>query len=169
MDNRYHRRELCCLPHRVRRLFCWAELKRFVVALSLVIWHPTTACGTCELRTRQGVDATKWYPELTAALTRAQGDPTTDGEVSVLNELRVSDFNALMARKRADLESGRASPIALRPARRRQQPERCLLRGHHTGAETRQIWARAVHQLKLEGLVAKRADSLYQPGFRSTA
>ena len=36
--------------------------------------------------------------------------------------------------------------------------------GHCSPSEARVIWDRAVHPLKLEGLVAKRAQSVYVPG-----
>ena len=41
-----------------------------------------------------------------------------------------------------------------------------LLVGHFEDSG-RQLFEQAVHQLKLEGLLAKRADSLYRPGVRS--
>jgi len=147
--------------------------------------------GACELRSRNGANATKWFPELSRSLAEVQGGPfIVDGEVCVLDEVGRSDFDALQDRARRRKWYEGARPVTycvfdllaaggkdftglalserkailadlLSPA-----PRFVLLVGHfEEHAET--LFKSAVHQLKLEGLVAKRADSVYRPGTRS--
>ena len=54
-----------------------------------------------QLVTRNGADATKWFPEVVAGLSGLRGGPhVLDGEVCVLDELDRSDFNRLQNRAR---------------------------------------------------------------------
>lgn len=44
--------------------------------------------GNCKLRTRNGADASQWFPEVCRSLAAVKGGPyVTDGEVCVLDEL----------------------------------------------------------------------------------
>lgn len=57
--------------------------------------------GTAQLRTRNGTDATTWFPEVTHSLTNfKKGHCVVDGEVCVLDEIGRSDFNQLQDRAR---------------------------------------------------------------------
>lgn len=147
--------------------------------------------GECELRSRNGADATNWFPELSASLAQVKGGPfVVDGEVCVLDEMGRSDFAAVqdVALRRKGFEGARpvtygvfdllacdgrdltGLPLidrkkalleTLDPA-----PPFVLLVGHFE--EYIEILFKCeVHHLNLAGLVAKRADSVYQPGIRS--
>jgi bifunctional non-homologous end joining protein LigD len=62
---------------------------------------PEFGDGKCELRTRQGADATKWFPEIAQALARVKGGPyVTDGEGCVLDEMGRSNFDRFQDRAR---------------------------------------------------------------------
>lgn len=51
------------------------------------------------MKTRQGLDCTKWFPEVERALSRFRGGPhIVDGEVCVLDDLGRSDSDRLRAR-----------------------------------------------------------------------
>src|SRR6476659_4887178 len=57
--------------------------------------------GECQLRTRRGADATRWFPEVALALGARRGGPyVTDGEICVFDETGRSNFNRLQARAR---------------------------------------------------------------------
>ena len=148
--------------------------------------------GKCKLRTRNGADASRWFPEVCRSLAAVEGGPyVTDGEVCVLDELGRSDFGKLQDRARrrrwnegADpavycvfdlLAEGDdvmlGDPLYERKARLREvlgtgSLPAVLVVGHFVDAG-RQLFDPAVHQPKVEGLVAKRADSPYRPGIRS--
>ena len=53
-----------------------------------------------QLKSRGGIDATRWFPEVAAALTGLDTGSVLDGEVCVLDEVGRSDFNRLHARAR---------------------------------------------------------------------
>ena len=148
--------------------------------------------GKCKLRTRGGADATKWFPEVAMSLAAIKGGPfITDGEVCVLDHLGRSDFDRLQvrARRRRFVEGGdmvgfavfdllvdRGQDITREPLAARKVilgellypvPDYVLLVGSfQTG--TARVFSEAVMGLGLEGLVAKRLDSTYQPGVRTT-
>jgi bifunctional non-homologous end joining protein LigD len=148
--------------------------------------------GTAQLRTRNGADATAWFPEVVVSLSRVKGGPhICDGEVCVLDEHGRSDFNRLQDRARrrrwyvgADpvtycvfdlmVENGKdltQLPLTKRKAllMKRLVGLPSILRvGHFHADVAKQVFEVAVHQLKLEGLVAKRANSVYQSGVRSS-
>ncbi|MCY1263152.1 Multifunctional non-homologous end joining protein LigD [compost metagenome] len=143
------------------------------------------ATGTPALRLRQGSDATTWFPELAADLARLPAGAVLDGEVCVLDDIGRPDFDRLHARALrrrwypgADLvvlcafdllaycgRDLRALPIEQRKAQLQQ-----LLAGTTTGllyvsAVEDGTWLyHQVLQLKLEGVVAKRAGSAYTAG-----
>ena len=58
-------------------------------------------------------------------------------------------------------------PLEARKARLAALLSPALYVGHFTADEGRVMFEQAVHQLQLEGLVAKRLGSLYRPGERS--
>ncbi|MGH8825747.1 MAG: non-homologous end-joining DNA ligase [Jiangellaceae bacterium] len=144
---------------------------------------------------RSGIDATIAYPEL-AGLSAALGGRTVvlDGEVAVLGPEGGSDFGALAPRMhvrsvaRAEelaarvpvtyvvfdvLSLDRRSTLALPYAQRRQLLEELMPSGPHwqvspafTGGGTDLL--EASRRMGVEGIVAKRLDSPYRPGQRST-
>ena len=72
------------------------------------------------LRTRNGFDATRWFPEIVAGLAMVPGGPhVVDGELCVQDEIGRSDFDKLQER-------------ALAPALQARCPSSCLLRVRHS-------------------------------------
>ncbi|NDZ11458.1 hypothetical protein C7T35_23955 [Variovorax sp. WS11] len=147
--------------------------------------------GACELRTRNGADATNWFPEVARSLAAVPGGPyVTDGEVCVLDELGRSDFDRLQDRARRRRWYEGADPVAYCvfdllvdggkditavPLLQRKQaladlldpaPPNVLVVGHFD-SDGHRFFHEAVLPLKLEGLVAKWATSPYTPGKRS--
>lgn len=142
-----------------------------------------------ELRTKNGANCSAWYPEIRETLAKVPGGPhVIDGEVCVLDDLGRSDFNRLQDRSRRrrwyagcdqvtycafDLlfQDGRnimSLPLVERKARLAK-----LLNGINgvlvvgdLPAEAA-LFTEAVEPLLLEGIVAKRRASTYQPGVRS--
>jgi bifunctional non-homologous end joining protein LigD len=147
--------------------------------------------GTVQLRSRNGADATRWFPEITQALAQVKGGQyVIDGEMCVLDELGRSDFDKLQDRARRrrwfegaspvvycvfDLLVNRGVDITQQPLAQRKaalarlfKPARPgILVVRHFDDQPGRIFEEAVIPLKLEGLVAKRAASVYQPGVRS--
>lgn len=143
------------------------------------------------LRTRNGADATKWFPEITKSLALVSGGPyVTDGEVCVLDDQGRSDFERLQDRAKrrrwyegADhvvycvfdllVEQGvdiTGSPLIRRKAalaKLFKKPLPSILVVGHLEDHGEELFRNAVHELKLEGLVAKQANSRYLPGVRS--
>jgi bifunctional non-homologous end joining protein LigD len=144
------------------------------------------------LRTRGGADATGWFPEIAKALGTLRGGPFVfDGEVCVLDEEGRPDFDKLQDRARRrrwfpgatpvvycifDLLVDRGTDITRLPLVKRKEAlarllgkalPNVLLVGHFDGADGLTVFEKAVLPMKLEGLVAKRALSTYQPGVRS--
>ena len=147
--------------------------------------------GTARLWTRNSADATLWFPEIVESLSELRGGPYVfDGEVSVLDDLGRSDFIRLQhrARERRSFEGAdkvaycifdllmdgganiMGKPLVERKRRLREiltPPLDGLQYVQHKDERGRELYEQAVMQLKLEGIVAKRADSIYQPGVRS--
>lgn len=147
--------------------------------------------GSCKLKSRNGANATKWFPELYDALSRVPGGPyLVDGEVCVLDDLGRSDFDALHARAARrrrvegadpvtycvfDLIAEQGVDLSRQPLIYRKERLRKVLTPAphsvlvvtHLEDHGRQLFEQAAEQLKLEGIVAKRADSFYQSGVRS--
>ncbi|MDM0047573.1 RNA ligase family protein [Variovorax sp. J22R115] len=147
--------------------------------------------GKCQLRTRGGANATRWFPEVSQSLARVQGGPyVTDGEVCVFDERGRSDFDRLQHRglRRRWVDGGdpvgyavfdlmvhRGIDVTRRTLMQRKAllaelldpcPDNVLAIGHFE-EDIPRVFNNAVLSLKLEGLVAKRADSIYVPGTRS--
>ncbi|MDM0030288.1 ATP-dependent DNA ligase [Variovorax saccharolyticus] len=147
--------------------------------------------GQCRLRTRGGADATRWFPEVAESLAAVRGGPyVTDGEICVFDDIGRSDFKRLQDRARRRRWSEGCAPVSYavfdlmvdhgiditqRPLFQRKallrelldpSPNNVLAVGHFD-SDIPRIFNDAVLGLKLEGLVAKRDDSLYLPGTRS--
>lgn len=114
-----------------------------------------------------------------------------DGEVVVLDDLGRSDFDRLQARGRRrgwyegaepvvfavfDCLATEGKPILSVPLIERKRILTSVLRegplgimtvGHFEHFMARELFEGAVHSIGLEGLVAKRPESIYQPGVRS--
>ena len=144
------------------------------------------------LQSRNGADATRWFPEITTALAGVDGGRfVTDGEVCVVDDIGRSDFSRLHARARmrgyrpgADLvayfvfdllvDSGKSVmglPLAERKNRlaklfRGKPPSILVVGAIDTQGEA--LYSQAL-ALKLERIVAKRKDSTYTPGVRTTS
>lgn len=148
--------------------------------------------GKATLISKSGADATAWFPEVASGLAAIPGGPhLLDGEAVVLDELGRSSFERLHARARrrrwypgADpvvfatfdllVDGGQevtALPVLERKARLARlldpAPASALLVGHFDADHGPSLFANAVIQLGLEGLVAKRLESPYRPGTRS--
>lgn len=147
--------------------------------------------GVVRLATRNGADATKWFPEIVQGLaTISDGPHIIDGEVCVLDGFGRSDFARLQDRAHhrrwyegcdpvvfcafdllaRDGHSLISLPIEARKAQLGEllTPARpsVLYVGHFDAEHGRELFEHA-KELKLEGLVAKRLGSLYTPGERS--
>ncbi|MBT2326249.1 hypothetical protein J7E62_28385 [Variovorax paradoxus] len=147
-----------------------------------------------ELRTRHGADATKWFPEVVKSLSSIKGGPfVTDGEVCALDHLGRSDFERLQDRASRRRWFPGAAPVTYavfdllvdqgvdvtqlplieRKARLAQLlkvPPLSVLFVNHFDNEAHDINSivrDAVVPFELEGLVAKRKDSVYRPGART--
>lgn len=146
--------------------------------------------GRARLKSRNGADATKWYPEL-QSLSALPGEPILDGEVCVLDELGRSDFNRLQDRSRRrgrptgsegvvycvfDLLSHRGKDMREQPLSKRKAALKRLLSKAPASVMLVQdvpgqvpwLYTQAL-SLELEGIVAKRLDSQYLAGQRSDA
>jgi bifunctional non-homologous end joining protein LigD len=147
--------------------------------------------GPIRMWARSGAEITIAYPEL-APLGRVLNDAVLDGEVVVFNEAGRPSFTALAERMHVRDPHRAARLAASMPvmymifdllrldgvdltthpyAERRALLESLALNGSHwlvppslsDGAAT----AAAAEENSLEGVVAKRTDSLYRPGLRS--
>ena len=147
--------------------------------------------GKAHLRSRNGADYSKSFPEVIAGLAQlGDGPHILDGEVVVLDDQGRSDFNALQdrARRRKPRESdppavfmvfdalaidGKAL-IGLAVEQRKALLQALLSEGvpavhyvEHFDAEHGPSLHKQAVRLELEGLVAKRLGSVYKPGERS--
>ncbi|HTX05608.1 MAG TPA: non-homologous end-joining DNA ligase [Steroidobacteraceae bacterium] len=147
------------------------------------------------LRSRRGIDLTEQFPEIVAELAAFGADRMVlDGEIVVLGAGGRPSFNALQNRAqrrgREDVaQAQRAAPAVLvcfdllhfagintRSAPyedRRRYLAQCLLPAAHiqlihASPDAETLYAAAIAG-GYEGVVAKRRDSLYQPGQRSAA
>jgi bifunctional non-homologous end joining protein LigD len=147
--------------------------------------------GSVELRTRRGRRCESEFPEI-VAVSRGLPDVVLDGEIVVLNHNNEPDFAALRTRLGTSAKRA-AHSAALRPAtffafdvlwhkatdlrnrplsHRRTVLESLPLRGAVAGVDFYAGGAGAVMEFararRLEGVVVKRADSVYRSG-RSAA
>ena len=147
------------------------------------------------LQSRRGIDYTAQFPEIVAELAALGVDRMIlDGEIVALGPDGRPSFNALQNRAQrrgaADIADGqRQTPVVLvcfdllhfaginlRSARygdRRRYLSQCLLPSAHiqlihAGKDAEALYAAAMAS-GYEGVVAKRLDSIYQPGQRVAA
>src|SRR5688572_7014992 len=151
--------------------------------------------GAVRLQSRRGIDLTAAFPEIVADLGgQAVDGMILDGEIVVLDADGRPSFNALQNRvqlkgAREIGDAQRAAPAALvcfdllhfaglnlRDAPytdRRRWLTQCLLPGAHIQLVHVSDDADTLYSVALdhgfEGIVAKRRDSVYQPGKRSNA
>lgn len=144
------------------------------------------------LQTKSGADCTLWYPEVVEALATLPGGPhVIDGEACVLRPDGVSDFNAFQERARRrrwypgaprvtlcafdllihDGERITELPLVERKHRLQQLlagvPKQAILFVGDLPADPAVFQAMIGADLPIEGVMAKRRDSTYQPGMRS--
>lgn len=141
------------------------------------------------LRTKEGADATVWFPEVVAALALLPSGSILDGEVVVMDDIGRPDFNRLHARAMRrrwypgadhvaycvfDMLAVRGQDIRAEPIERRRAALKRLLTPLPDGlllvtSVDDGVWLyQQVLALGLEGVVCKRAGSTYQSGVRST-
>jgi bifunctional non-homologous end joining protein LigD len=147
------------------------------------------------LHSRRGIDLTAVFPEITADLaSQANGHMVLDGEIVALDANGRPSFNALQNRVQLKTsneiaKAQRDTPavlvcfdllhfagVNLRDAPyvdRRRYLSQCLLPSTriqliHVAADAEQLYAAATSN-GFEGIVAKRKNSIYQPGKRSSA
>lgn len=149
--------------------------------------------GAVTLHTKNGADATKWFPETVKALATLQGGRYVfDGEICALDDLGRSTFEVLQERARRrrwyegappvvyavfDLLVNAGVDITQQPLSARKSalvklfengvPGILPVTGFDGEGQGTWLFKGPVHQLKLEGIVAKRLDSVYRPGVRS--
>lgn len=146
--------------------------------------------GAVRLQSRNGTDATRWFPEVVASLACLRGGRNViDGEVCVLDDLGRSNFDKLHARaKRRGYRAGDdvvvfcvfdllvqdgKSVMQLPLVERKKRLAKvlageipCVLPVGHFNEVGQDLYRQAV-ELKLEGIVAKRRGSAYAPGSRT--
>jgi bifunctional non-homologous end joining protein LigD len=140
-----------------------------------------------ELRTKSGANCTKWFPEVAQLLGELPGGPhIIDGEVCVLDDIGRSDFERLQARARHrrwypgadhvaicafDILYANGHSVMHLPLVDRKKilvdllaplVPRLVVVGHFPADAD--LFNKLVLGAKLEGFVAKRLASTYQPG-----
>jgi bifunctional non-homologous end joining protein LigD len=139
--------------------------------------------GTVKLRTRNNKDYTSKYPAVVEALKKWKVDAVIDGEVVVLNEKGISDFNALQNWRNDasgelvyyafDLLFFNGKDLTKHPLQKRKAILKDILPASHVVRYCSDIEAHGVAAFKmakkegLEGIIAKKIDSTYTPGIRS--
>lgn len=140
------------------------------------------------LKSRNGANATTWFPELVEALAALPSGSVLDGEVCVLDDIGRSDFELLHARARRkawyrgadpvaycvfDLLVGKGKDLREMPIERRKAALQRLLANTPPGLlyvdsveDGAWLYGHAL-TLGLEGVVAKLAGSVYKSGERS--
>src|SRR5437764_8142202 len=140
------------------------------------------AGGEAELRTRKDQDYTKRFQNVAKELAKALKTPdcVVDGEVCALDEQGRSSFSAMQQGRPGtpivyyvfDLLEVEGEPLLDRPlVERHARLEKLLDRRNRTirlseTFEDGEALLAAAREQGLEGVIAKRADSLYQPGRR---
>lgn len=136
--------------------------------------------GTVRLHTRKGIDYTAKFPAIAEVLNKWKTQTIIDGEIVVLNEKGVSDFNALQNYRGGpvyyyvfDLLHYKGKDYTGEPLRRRQAmlkkilPKSQVLRFTDSVVGEGLAMFALAEQHGLEGLIAKRIDSVYRPGART--
>jgi bifunctional non-homologous end joining protein LigD len=147
--------------------------------------------GEVRMRSKNGADCTGWYPEVARSLASLPGGPhLIDGEACVLDDVGRADFEKLHARARRRCWHKGADQVTLmafdllvhdgvdvmgRPLVKRKAglqqlladvPKRTVLYVGDFPADA-ELFSQVVLGAKLEGFVAKRRASPYQPGIVS--
>jgi DNA ligase D-like protein (predicted ligase) len=140
--------------------------------------------GEITLFSRRGNVLNRKFPYIAAALEGLPDDTILDGEVVALDEQGRSDFNLLQNFRSAeskihyyvfDILVLKGRDVSMLPlAERRKILDKALKRNDHISTSPAEAGSSAkmltfVKQHGLEGVVAKRLDSLYEPGKRSGA
>lgn len=181
-----------------------AELQPMLLAASRVPWADPAFCAEIkadgyrlmaeiegprvELRTRNGANASTWYPEIRSTLAGLTKTRTVlDGEACVFDTIGRSDFEKLHARSRRRGWYAGADPVAfyvfdmlvhrgkdIRPlplqdrkallARLLARPRPGLLLCQYLPGDQAPDLYRMAVELKLEGIVMKRLASPYTGG-----
>lgn len=144
--------------------------------------------SAARLKSRGGIDASRWFPEVVAAVADMPPGCVMDGEVCVLDELGRSDFNRLHARARRkgwyegadlvvycvfDVLVSKGKDLRATALERRKATLARLLRAHsdrvlHVTGTGDGAWLyETALRIELEGVVGKRLGSTYQDGVRS--
>jgi bifunctional non-homologous end joining protein LigD len=139
--------------------------------------------GETTLTSRNGNDLTGRFPGVVQAVPRAVRTPdcVLDGEVCALDEQGRASFSAMQQGKPGTpvvlyvfdvLEIEREPVVDLPLIERRERLEELLDRRNRTVRQSDafddgEALLRAAHEQELEGVIAKRKDSRYQPGRRS--
>jgi bifunctional non-homologous end joining protein LigD len=136
------------------------------------------------LFSRRGKSLNQEFPPLLDSLEGLPDETTIDGEIVALDEHGRPSFNALQNRRAGkqslhyyvfDLLSFQGRSLLGVELRRRRELLRTILPTStavilsETFQTSAQQLLRSARELGLEGIVAKRADSLYEPGKRSRA
>jgi bifunctional non-homologous end joining protein LigD len=146
--------------------------------------------GQVRLKTRQGQDATEWFPEIVAELRVLKGHHVIDGEVVVLDQAGRSDFGrlharALLRKSASDVDdpvvfvafdllvtegvSVMQDPLLVRKMLLQSllpRESKAVTFLSHTVGDGLWLYQQAVASGQ-EGIVAKRAQSRYTQGTRS--
>ena len=145
--------------------------------------------GLVQLRTRNGADCTRWYPEVVRGLASLAGQHILDGEACVLDDVGRPDFERLQIRSRRrrwyegadhvaflafDLLVHRGRDIRGVPVQWRKKALEQLLTPaldsvlyvSHAEEGGDELYAQAC-ALQLEGIVCKRLGSAYVGGERN--
>lgn len=140
--------------------------------------------GETTLFSRRGNILNRKFPYIAAALEGQPDDTILDGEVVALDEHGRSDFNLLQNFRSAeskihyyvfDILAWKGRDVSTLPlAERRKILDEALKRNDHISTSPAEAGSSAkiltfVKQHGLEGVVAKRLDSLYEAGKRSGA
>ena len=140
--------------------------------------------GETTLYSRRGNMLNRQFPYIATALNGLPDDTILDGEVVALDEQGRSDFNLLQNFRSAesqihyyvfDILALKGRDVSVLPlAERRRILEKALKRNEHISTSPAEAGSSAkilafVKHHGLEGVVAKRLDSLYEPGQRSGA
>ncbi len=141
------------------------------------------SAGEARLTSRQGNDLTARFPAAARELAKAVKTPdcVIDGEVCALDEEGRASFSAMQQGKPDtpivyyvfDLLELEGEPLVDRPLTERRERLEALLDRRNRGVrlseafDDGQALFEAAQEQRLEGLIAKRADSLYAVGRRS--
>ncbi len=153
-------------------------------------WRLLASTGDAELRTKNGADATKWFPEISTTLASLPAGAMLDGELCVLDDLGRADFGrlqarALMRRYRAgcdpvaycvfDLLAHKGQDLRGLPLTTRKKRLEQLLKAPLPGillvtampGDQGTVLHAHMKALGVEGIVSKRLDSVYRSGERT--